>query len=379
MRTDKRWYLHLAAVAAGLAVAMKWSCLPVVLPIGWASLWVATDSNRSLIRRFLNWSIGLTILFFILGYAFGAAQVLINPVPYFNEAMNLGKAGQGGGFSIWKVDTLPGWLFYPKTLWIGIGPILLILGIIGFIRRLALSFIVGDKQSELLWLFPLVYYLIMGSTRNYFARYALPLVPFVVLFAAEALTIAVAWMLARKQKNLAWALATMLTIGAVAQPAIKSIQHDILLSRQDTRTLAMQWIEAHIPADAKIAVDWPTLSPPLSTPQKVMPGSSKVYDVMVVGASGLPKYSVEWYREQGYEYLISSSFISDLTMVSDTWTAERQAFYSSLDQDVTPIQEFWPYPSQLEPAFYFDEIYGPIISTSQRERPGPVIKIYKLD
>lgn len=379
MRNDRRWYIYLAALAAGLAVAMKWSCLPVALTVGWASVWVGTDTNKRIIGRLLNWSVGLTILFFAFGFAVGAAQTLINPAPYLYEAIMLGKAGKDGGFNIWQVDTLPGWLFYGKALLIGVGPIILVLGIIGFLRRLILSIKAGDKLSILVCLFPLVYYLLMGSTRNYFARYSLPLVPFIALFAAETIIGAVTWTSVSRQRNLGWALTIILTIVSIIQPLIKSIQHDILLTRQDTRTLATQWIETHVPAKAKIAVDWPTLSPPLSTSEKVLPGSNKVYDVTVVGTSGLSKHSVAWYREQGYDYLISSSFISNLTMVSDVWTAERQAFYSSLDRDLKPIQEFWPYQRQLELPFYFDEIYGPIISISQRERPGPVIKIYKLD
>jgi hypothetical protein len=378
MRTDRRWYIYLGAISAGLAVAMKWSCLPIVLLIGWASLWVGTDTHKNIIARLLNWSVGLTILFFVLGLAVGAGQMLINPAPYIREAMMLGEAGRDGGFSIWQVDTLPGWLFYGKTLLIGVGPILLILGIIGLLHRLVMSFKAGGRLSILLWLFPLIYFLIMSSTHNYFARYSLPLVPFVALFAAETLTSVVTWTLVNRQRKLGWALAILLAVGAITGPLIKSIQHDILLTHQDTRTLATQWIDAHIPAEAKIVVDWPTFSPPLSTAEKVLPGSHKVYDVMVVGNSGLSKHSLAWYREQGYDYLISSSFISNLTMVSKEWNAERRSFYSSLDQNLDPIQEFWPFQSQLEPPFIFDEIYGPMISIPQRERPGPVIRIYKL-
>lgn len=171
----------------------------------------------------------------------------------------------------------------------------------------------------------------------------------------------------------------MLIIGAIAQPLVKSIRHDVLITRQDTRTLAKHWIETHIPAEAKIAVDWETHGPPLSTPEKVMPYSHKVYHVYVVGGTGLSEQPVVWYREQGFDYLVTSSFIYDLRLVYEEWDAERRIFYTLLDQDLRLVQEFRPHRDQIEPPFVFDEIYGPIVSLWQRERPGPTIRIYALD
>ena len=41
-------------------------------------------------------------------------------------------------------------------------------------------------------------------------------------------------------------------------------------------------------------------------------------------------------------------------------------------------KEFSATPDGSEPPFVFDEIYGPVASLWQRERPGPTIKIYQL-
>jgi len=40
--------------------------------------------------------------------------------------------------------------------------------------------------------------------------------------------------------------------------------------------------------------------------------------------------------------------------------------------------EFKPYIGETAPPFIFDQIYGPATSLSELERPGPIIKIYKL-
>lgn len=377
VRHGKRRYTYLASVAGGLAVAMKWTGLPVAVAVWWASVCVESEAQKSTIGKLLNQTVVFTILLFALGFALGSPQILINPAPYLNEVLGQYGAGQAGGFEIWQVDTLPGWLFYGKTLLYGVGVVLLALGIAGGLRRLISVVKTGDKMSVLLLSFPLTYYMLMGSTRHYFARYALPLVPFMALFAAEAIVTVWAWGAARRTR-LGWCLAALLVVAAIAQPLAQSIRHDLLLTRQDTRTPAKQWIEATIPGGAKIAIDWPVYGPPLSTPERVVPYSNKVYDVTILRGTGLSDRPVAWYREQGFDYLIASSFIYNIPLVYEDRDAERRAFYASLDQELKLVQEFHPYESDSAPPFTFDEVYGPAVSLWQRERPGPTLKIYEV-
>ena len=217
----------------------------------------------------------------------------------------------------------------------------------------------------------------MGATRHYFARYALPLVPFAAVFAAEPILAVAQWKTQRRR--LAWGLTVLLAGVALAQPLAWSVQHDVVLMAEDTRTLAKNWIEANLPAGAKIAVDWPVHGPPLSTPDRPMPHSAATYTVVSMGGTGLADHAIQWYKEQGFEYLVTSSFITDLSLVDQSQTAERSRFYASLDQTLSLLQEFRPYTDDKTPAFVFDEIYGPAVSVWQRDRPGPTLKIYKLD
>jgi hypothetical protein len=379
LRTRKRRFLYLAALAGGLATAMKWTALPVGLALAWASLWVGTANTRNAVRRLFGPTTIVMFALFALGFAVGSPQVLINPAPYINEALGLAAAGRAGGFTIWEVDTLPGWLFYGKALLIGVGPGLLILGLAGILRRLLQSMKTFDKVNILIVLFPLSYYLVMGSTRNYFSRYALPLIPFVALFAAEMIASEVSWAFARGQRRLGWAVGIALVVGALAEPLANTIRHDVILTREDTRTLAKQWIETHLPAGSRVAVDWPTHSPPLSTPESRVPDSIRVYDVMVVGRVGLSDHPLDWYRNEKIEYLVSSSFIYDLPLVHKEWEEDRRAFYATLDQDLRLLYAVEPGSGSVKTPFAFDEIYGPIVSLWQRERPGPTIRIYEVE
>lgn len=376
-RCDRR-YRYLAAAAGGFAIATKWSAWPVVIPLALAIFHSRHAPDETARASRFNPRVFSSLIPFVGGFLLGGFQLLLQPATYLNYALHEWQAGEAGGFGIWQVDTVPGWLFYLKTLSYGLGLALLALAILGFLARLVSVLRTRDRVSLLLLSFPLLYYLLMGSTRHYFARYALPLVPFMALFAAEAAVAVADWVKARWGAKLGWGLMAALAMVASAQPLAYSIRHGVLLTRQDTRTLAKYWIEANIPEGSKIAVDWPVHGPPLSTPEKAVPCSEKVYDVTTVGGTGLADHPIAWYREQGFDYLIASSFIYNIPLVYPQRDAERRAFYASLEQELELVQEFRPNDSDTEPPFIFDEIYGPAISLWQRERPGPTIKVYRI-
>jgi hypothetical protein len=374
IRRRSRRYLGLAGATAGYAIATKWSVWSVVVPLFVAALYKSGDADRQtghpLAGRWLL-TVGHVSLVsgsFIGGFLAGGFQLVLEPVLYFKYALYEWEAGKAGGFWFWRVDTVPGWLFHLKTLNYGLGTVLLGLALAGLARRLAMSVRGRDRMSILLLSFPVLYFLSMSSTRHYFARYALPLVPFCALFGAEAVVAASAWAGTRETKW-KWGLAVLLALAAIAQPLSSSIRHDMILAHQDTRTLAKQWIEAHIPAGAKIAVDWPVYGPPLA---------GEIYSLKTLSGVGLARHPIEWYRERGFNYLIASSFVYDIPLLDHDLDDTRRAFYAALDERLELVQEFNPGKGDIEPSFIFDEVYGPAISLWQRERPGPVIKIYRL-
>jgi hypothetical protein len=376
LQNEKHKFLYLASTSAGFAIATKWTAWPTFIPIILAFFFYRRlyfQASNSLVFRWIL----ISLVSLAGGFVIGGFQLLMQPITYYNYAIRELRSGSSGGFGIWQIDTLPGYLFYLKTLLFGLGFALLIFAVIGFFRRLVAVVAHKDWPSVLVLSFPLPYFLIMGSTRHYFARYALPLIPFLALFAAETIAATVS-MVRFQSRRWRWALFTLLVMVIAAQSLAYSIRHDILLTRQDTRTSAKQWIEAQLPAGTKIALDWPIHGPPLSTLEKSIPNSKKTFDVYIVEGTGLADHSVDWYREQGYEYLISSSFIYDIPLVFPQQDAMRREFYASLDRELELIQEFRPNTSDHELPFIFDEIYGPMVGLWQRDRPGPIIKIYNL-
>ncbi|HIC94804.1 MAG TPA: hypothetical protein EYP09_11255 [Anaerolineae bacterium] len=76
--------------------------------------------------------------------------------------------------------------------------------------------------------------------------------------------------------------------------------------------------------------------------------------------------------------MIVSSFCYDRTLLDKEKDEARRSFYRSLDAEADLVKVFKPYSGQTKPPFIFDQIYGPATALWRFERPGPVIKVYKL-
>lgn len=372
VQRPSRWWLWMAAATGGFALATKWSVWPLLI-----TLFMAVVLRR-VQGRARGMEIPIALLCFTGGFAAGGFQLLLKPGIYLEYALREQQAGAGGGFGAWQVDTVTGWVFYLKTLTYGFGIVLLVLAILGCLKRLVHMIRTRDMASLVLLSFPVLYFLVMGASRHYFARYALPLIPFAALFAAEAIVDLMSRLEIRKVRfGKGWV--ALLVVLAIAEPLTRDILHDKIMTQQDTRTIAKNWIEANIPGGAKIAIDWPMHGPALATEERPTPLSDRIYDVTTIGATGLSEHPIRWYKDEGYDYLIASSYIYDLSLVDQEWDAKRRSFYASLDQELTLVKEFRPSSDDVDLPFVFDEIYGPIVSLWQRNASGPTLKLYNLD
>lgn len=362
IRRQSLRYIYLAALSVGLAVATKWTGWPLGL-----SLLLTIFLCRLKLRQ-----VALTWVAAGLGFALGGFQLFLKPGVYLEYALRELQAGEAGGFGLWQIDTVSGWWFYIKTLQYGVGTLFLGLAVLG-LGLWGFSILQTRHPTRLLMLsFPLVYYLSMGSTQHYFARYAVPLVPFLALLAAATLvTISTQW------PGKSWWLGGLLLI-SIGPSLFSSLRHDLLLTRTDTRTLAKAWIEQTIPAGAHLAQEWPIHGPPLLSTEQTQIMAQPTYEIAVMGKTGLAEQPLSWYRAQGIDYLITSSYIYNIPLVYERRNQERREFYKALDQELSQIARFSPYPANTTPAFVFDEIYGPATNLWQRQRPGPILTIYQF-
>lgn len=368
----------LAAIAAGLAMATKYTAVFVVVPLVLAHLLRVDVHFKSWRGARIAQLVG-ALLLVGLSTVVGWPYLLLKPGKVLSDILTTNVQAGLYGWEGWELDPAGGYVFYLKSLWWGLGVLFLACSIAG----LVVALVRRRRDGVILASFPLLLYLFMGSQKMFFARYILPVVPLLAIFAALFLS----WLVetltpetgdsgqAGWRRNVVVGLLVVL-VGT--QSFANSVRHDYLLSQTDTRTIAKEWIEQNIPTGAKIASDWSHHGPFLSTPAEPEPNSTRTYDVTVVGGTGLADHPLTYYYEQGFEYLIASSNIYNIPLVDKKQDTERRAFYASLDQELELVQEFRPYKGDTEPPFIFDEVYGPAISLWQRERPGPTIKIYRL-
>jgi hypothetical protein len=377
VKYSKPSYLYLGAAIAGYAVAVKWTAAVLFVCGLLAIVKLATAQSPShrltAAMRYVLWAAGACLV----GFTLGGFQVFIRPTAYIEFFQREARFARSSGFNVWQIDTVPGFVFYLQTFAVGVGLVMLVFAVVGLVAYLVSEARKQAWTAAIFLVFPLVYFILMGSTQRYFVRYAEPLVPFLVIFAGGAIYFAATW-LTRRSNRLGHLALAVLTLVAIAQPTANSIRFGMILMQTDTRTEAKEWIEQNIEDGAKIALDWPTLAPWLSSSVELVPSSTRSYDVLMVREGGLSDYPLDWYRKNGYEYLVTTSFITDLAAPTPELMKRRQDFYASLTRTLPLLQQFQPTPSEAQLPFVFDEIYAPLVSLWERDRPGPTIKIYQL-
>jgi hypothetical protein len=312
-----------------------------------------------------------------IGFVLSYPVLVLSPQTFLKD-LQIQSNWARQGIPPWQLDRYPAFLFYPAVLLTYAGVLPFGLFLVGMAREIWR----GSSQSRLIVLFVLVNYLFLGSTKYYFVRFVLPILPFFALLAACGLAYlsqrAQAWWAAMPRRLSQPAVHIAIICLIMLPSLLNSIRFDWLLTQVDTRTRAKDWIEAHIAGGSKIAVDWP---PPLATAEKPVPYARYTYDVTVLNGMGLATRDVAWYAGNGFEYLITSSFISDLQLQSEQRAAARQEFYAALEKEWELVQVFSPYQDAREQRQWlaaFDEIYGPLHGLWQRSAPGPIIKIYRM-
>jgi phage anti-repressor protein len=358
-KVSRGWYVLMGALTA-LAISTRLTAVLLVLPFyalhlyGWGFF-------RT--RRLLDWlRIALAPHVFYFALAAGCTYLLINPQIWMNLTgflhywKDFFTLGQLGGYGRLQVDTLTAPFYYTQALGWGSGILLLILSgvaVLWAIRKHTVA-------DALLLLFAVTYFIVAAISTVYFARYIIPITPFLYILVARFL-----WeVLQNRKRRLLWVSAAMMIL--LAQPVDSIVRYSHLQTQPDTRFLAEEWMDANLPSDAQIAAEWNTWFP------------ENKFAVTIVDFHGLSERTLAEYRRDGYDYLISVSYIREAGMILPDEQAHKIAFYHQLDAETELIQEFRPYDGEVMPRFYLDQTLGPITDLHQFTHPGPTIRIYHL-
>jgi hypothetical protein len=347
-RGSRRTYA-LAGALAGLAFSAKYDGIALLAPLVAAYVVDARVHGR---RRFRN--LALALLACALAAVVTFPSMLTEPRRVIDDVyVHLYQSATSGYDGL---DASGGYLFYSRTLLIGLGlPLTLVAlgGIVwGAIERHWSSLVVATLPVAML--------AVLGSQQLYFARFTLPALPALIVEASLAIEAVLAWRVA-----VGIALAMVVAVPTL----LDSVHFDAIMSRPDTRTVARAWIETSLPAGSSLAVDAPPLGP--------TPASDRLR-VSVADDWSLFDLTPADYRARGIDYVVVSSFTSEAPAVDPAREARRRAFFSELPAQATVVAQFRPYHDDAEPAFAYDQIYAPYTDLDALDRPGPTITVYRL-
>lgn len=232
-----------AALASGLATATKYNVALIAGPALLASL--APRQPRAISQR-----LGRAFLFLVL---MAAAFLAVSPYSLIEwrqfvaalqfESLHL-AAGHGR-------IVARGWhVHMNSTLRYGLGTPMLVAGLAGLLWLLRRT----PRVGAIVAVFPVSYYLLLGSGYTVFARYMLPIVPFLCLTAAYTVTEGSRWLAAHiGRPAFAPAIVTAASVVVLMPTAASVIAFDRLIARTDNRLRAATWIEQRFPAGATLA------------------------------------------------------------------------------------------------------------------------------
>ena len=361
----------LAGVAVGVAAAFKYTA-GIVLVAVVAAVLLAPRRVRGL---------ALVAPAALLGF------LALNPYALLNfEAFRAGlneqsSAASDGGDKL-GLGLIHPLRYYAQTLLWGLGVIPVVAAVVAALPLWARRY----REAMVLLPAPLLFFAFMGMQDRFFARWALPIYPFLILLAAWGTVAA----LDRVRRLGGWGRTPVAALAAVllgAQGFVLSLHNDVVMTRPDTRALAREWMLANIPEGSKIVLE-PIAPDAWAEPWvkravshfRIEPDGRKVH----VPSPRLEDYVrslrpdlIDAYVREGYCWVVTGSIIRGRPYVTPDRAPFAIKYYEALGQRADTVYSLSPLAAGADPLrFSFDDSYNwrPL----DYERPGPAITIYRL-
>lgn len=351
----------LAAGAAGLATATKYNAFLVLIALV-AAHWLR---DRRAGRPFLRTLIASRLLGALLfaGVVFLALNpyLLLDWQKALKDLAWLSSRIQQGQY----MDIGPAWWYHlAVSLRYGMGIGLLGIAVGGLAR------ILWRRKPEGLVLvsFVVVFFLVTGSAKLIFVRYMEPLVPVLCLFAATAV-----WDLAgltRRSGMRPW-IATGIGLLVVVEPLSAAVAYGKLVHHTDTRVKAYRFIQTALPPGTAVATYGPSV-----TWRSTIPRFQPILYAKPPEQSWAEALAT--LKARGVRYFLTHH--STLEVFSPTIPELELA----LRHSATLIQEFEFSRAKVDasPRPVYDRVdpyYLPIGGFHGVKRPGPLVRLYRLD
>ncbi|MBW3607284.1 MAG: glycosyltransferase family 39 protein [Actinobacteria bacterium] len=388
----KRDYVT-AGLGLGLACATKYTGGIVLLPIVAAAgaQFAAAGGRAGALRGILIVGVMALASFFV------ANPYSLLDFSSFWEGLTHQSTASGDAAGKLGLTQDSGYLYYLWSFGWGLGWVPLCFAVGGAVRLFV-------DERRLFWMLVppiVVFVLFMGSQERYFGRWLMPVFPFACVLAAYAAVELADW-LGRRAPALRPTVVAAAVVLLCGQGVVYSLHSGLVLSREDTRNIARDWMVLNVAAGAKVVVEpvvpdqWAqdigNPSPitkngnrwnkyPLS--RRIDPGTG----LPVPGAAGVVNIEdfervlhpelVDVFERQAYCYVVVGSTQRGRAEVEPEAVPNALAYYEELERRAEVAYEVSPYSRGKGPvAFNFDWTfnYYPLAYN----RPGPTMTIYRL-
>jgi 4-amino-4-deoxy-L-arabinose transferase-like glycosyltransferase len=324
----------LAGAAAGLAGALKYNgILSVAMPLIACALTPRLRGSRLVAAMVI-------VAAMVAAFLAAAPYTFLDLPNFLNQFARLSSEYRSP-----SAISEPLWLVYLKHLRIALqwpGSLMVVAGFAVCVWKIA------RDQDRLRWVlalfFPLLYFRFISQQNILYARYLLPIVPFLSLLGAAAVVALVVGM--RRvgvQIRLRHVVTILLTVVAIAPPAYTAINYDADAAKTWTQGLAYEWIRRELPPGTSIRTEGS-----LAVKLPPMYKTSNAKELRMDGTSD--------YAGRGIQYLVASSQCYGRFNENPTAFPLEYTDYQRLFGQTEEVARFTPSP----------------------EHPGPELRILKV-
>lgn len=280
LKTGEWKYYVLSGLAAGLATATKWNVAPILFCLLTAHF--ITYIRREPINGRLFAGIGS----FIAGLYIGTPYAFKDPGSSLNSIADIFVHYRGGHPGYEAASPV---MYYLQNIFSAEGISLTIAA--AAVLGLIISLVMHRSKDFFLVVFPVIYILTIARSNATFPRTALPLYPFIAIYAGLAAVTCGQWLSKRFTLNNIYQHAVLAALAIlIALPsAARAVQFDIGSSVISTRAAGGAWISQNIPKGSKIAAEF--YAPPIE-------GEYEVVRIPFLD------HDPSWFRNEGFDYLV---------------------------------------------------------------------------
>ncbi|OGI20455.1 MAG: hypothetical protein A3B68_02935 [Candidatus Melainabacteria bacterium RIFCSPHIGHO2_02_FULL_34_12] len=350
----------LSFLFALLSSLMHYSGLISILPLLFVlALKKEYVELKSVLGRFVFLSVILN-LFVVIDFVFLFPKILNS---YFI------------GYNNYHLSSFLLYLF--KYLWHGVGPVVWLSAVFSLLYLKNYD----NLKIKVLFLIPIAYLAFIGLFHFTELGYAVLLVPFFCL--ASALFFSSFY----REDNERKFIFILLVLFALWIPFKYSVKYNKLMSLPDTRTIASDWVKENVSDRMKIAWDKNSLQLNWQNAydKKELKGLTGEA-VLLLNRRNFPiEYDLlkkkDWFKflRKKADYVVINSYDYELTLKQSGQIPKKKYYLKMLKQK--PYMVFDPYLKDYDKKTKHslpEELYSPFLSLWQRERSGPVIKVYKI-